>query len=219
MDLQALVRLLRLASQALPVGAYGYSQGLETAIETGLVSGPAAVEGWIRDHLRSCLARGDAAYFWRIRRALDAGTPEEARGWDEEYLASRGSAEMRAESLQMGAALERLFLSLEGESIPMQSPSWVGAFAYVSGRWRIGAREALSAWLFSWLETQILAWLKMGGAGQLAGQAALARLSVEIPDIVDRSERMGDDERHTFAPGLNLASFHHEIQDGRLFRS
>lgn len=219
MELQALVRLLRLASQALPVGAYGYSQGLETAIETGLVAGPAAVEAWIGDHLRSCLARGDAGYFWRIRRALDAGDLEEARRWDEEYLASRGSAEMRAESLQMGAALARLFYSLEGGSIPVQPPSWVGAFAYVSARWRIGAREALSAWLFSWLETQILSWLKMGGAGQLAGQAALARISQEIPGIVDGSERMDDDSLQTFAPGLNLASFHHEIQDGRLFRS
>lgn len=219
MELPALVRLLRLASQALPVGAYGYSQGLETAIETGIAPVPAAVEAWIGDHLRSCLARGDAGYFWRIWRALDAGDLEEARRWDEEYLASRGSAETRAESLQMGGALARLFFSLEGESIAMKSPSWIGAFAYVSARWRIGAREALSAWLFSWLETQVLAWLKMGGAGQFAGQAALARISQEIPDIVDRSERMGDDELHTFAPGLNLASFHHEIQDGRLFRS
>ncbi|HEY0839813.1 MAG TPA: urease accessory UreF family protein [Vulgatibacter sp.] len=219
MELPALVRLLRLASPALPVGAYGYSQGLETVIESGLAATPAAVEAWIGDHLRCCLARGDAAYFWRIWRSILAGDHDEALRWDEEYLASRGSAELRAESLQMGASLARLLESIEGEGMGIGAPSWLAAFAWAAARWRIPPREALAAWLFSWLEAQILAWLKTGSAGQMAGQAALARLSGEVASIVDASERLRDDEIHTFAPGLALASFHHEDQDGRLFRS
>ena len=38
----ALPRLLQLASPALPVGAYTYSQGLEWAVEAGLVKDQAA---------------------------------------------------------------------------------------------------------------------------------------------------------------------------------
>lgn len=219
MELGALVRLLRLASPALPVGAYGYSQGLETAIDSGLADGAAAVEAWIGDHLRFCLARGDAAYFWRIWRSIAAGAHEAASRWDEEYLASRGGAELRAESLQMGAALARLYESLEGEPMEIPSPSWLAAFAWVAARWRIPPKAALAAWLSSWLEAQTLAWLKTGSAGQMAGQAALARLSEEVTAIVDASERIRDDDIHTWSPGLALASFQHERQDGRLFRS
>jgi len=37
MDALILLRLLRLASPALPTGAFAYSQGLEWAVEAGLV--------------------------------------------------------------------------------------------------------------------------------------------------------------------------------------
>ena len=39
----ALVRLLQLASPALPVGAFSYSQGLEAAIEQGIVKDEASL--------------------------------------------------------------------------------------------------------------------------------------------------------------------------------
>ena len=45
------LRLLQLASPALPVGAYSYSQGLEAAVEAGIVSDAASVTGWISDVL------------------------------------------------------------------------------------------------------------------------------------------------------------------------
>lgn len=219
MELPSLLRILRLASPALPIGSYGYSQGLETAIEAGIAEGPEGVERWIGDHLRLCLGRGDAAYFWRIRRAHDAGDHDAAARWDEEYLASRGSAELRAEAIQMGASLARLVDALDGWRMVPELPSLLAAWSFASSRWGIGPREALAAWLFSWAEAQVLAWLKTGNAGQLAGQALLVRLCAEIPAIVEASEAMGDDEIQTFAPGLAVTSFQHEIQDGRLFRS
>jgi urease accessory protein len=46
-----LARLLQLASPALPVGAYSYSQGLEAAIEGGIVHDAASAERWIADVL------------------------------------------------------------------------------------------------------------------------------------------------------------------------
>ena len=50
MSLQ-LARLLQLASPALPVGAYAYSQGLEWAVESGTVRDEASALIWIGDLL------------------------------------------------------------------------------------------------------------------------------------------------------------------------
>ena len=50
MSLQ-LVRLLQLASPALPVGAYTYSQGLEWAVESGVIRDEASAGRWVADLL------------------------------------------------------------------------------------------------------------------------------------------------------------------------
>jgi len=47
-----LVRLLQLASPALPVGAYTYSQGLEWAVETGVIHDEASAGRWVADLLQ-----------------------------------------------------------------------------------------------------------------------------------------------------------------------
>ena len=61
----ALVRLLQLASPALPIGAYSYSQGLEWVIESGAVGDAADAERWIGDLLDLVMAPGEAAVLWR----------------------------------------------------------------------------------------------------------------------------------------------------------
>ena len=46
-----LLRLLQLASPSLPIGAYTYSQGLESAIEKGLVYHEQSAREWITESL------------------------------------------------------------------------------------------------------------------------------------------------------------------------
>ena len=63
---KSLVRLLQLASPTLPVGAYSYSQGLEAAIETGIVSDAASAEQWIGDVMEFAMARMEAPVLFRL---------------------------------------------------------------------------------------------------------------------------------------------------------
>ena len=65
----ALARLLQLASPALPVGAYSYSQGLEAAIEAGIVRDAATAGRWIGDVLAYSVARLEAPVWWRLHAA------------------------------------------------------------------------------------------------------------------------------------------------------
>ncbi|AKU92435.1 urease accessory protein UreF [Vulgatibacter incomptus] len=221
-DLASLARLLQLASPSLPVGGYGYSQGLESALHQGLARTPDEVERWIADHLVLVLGRCDAPYWWRLARAFAAGDLAEAARWNEEYLACRDGAEPRNETRQMGFSLVRMLEEVEGEALPgawKGEVSYLAASAHLAVRWSLPLPDALLGHLWSWLDAQVLAWLKTGAAGQMAGRRMLSRLADALPGIVESSEAASDDELQSFSPGLALAGYAHEIQDGRMFRS
>src|SRR6266849_4721602 len=110
-----LARLLQLASPALPVGAYSYSQGLEAAVEAGDVRDAASAQRWIADALALSIAGMEAPILVRL---MDAWRKEDfaaAERWNEEFVASRETAELRAETLQMGYSLRRLVIEMESE--------------------------------------------------------------------------------------------------------
>jgi urease accessory protein len=75
------------------------------------------------------------------------------------------------------------------------------------------------AYLWSWLENQVMAALKGIPLGQSAGQRMLAALGAELSEIAPRAMQLGDDELSNFAPGLAIASSRHETQYSRIFRS
>ena len=221
-DITSLVRLLQLASPALPVGAYSYSQGLEAAIEAGIVHGAASAQAWIADGLALGVARMEAPVLLRLVAAWSRDDVSAVREWNERFVASRETAELRAETLQMGYSLRQLLPSLELEASLLDAidgPAFPTAFAFAAARWRIDPDEALAAYLFAWIENQMIAALKCVPLGQSEGQRLLQRLSQAIPAAVDAARALGDDELTNFMPGLALASARHESQYSRLFRS
>src|SRR5262245_54699347 len=68
-EAQGLWRRLHLASPALPIGAYSYSQGLERVVEDGIVRDAASAQAWIGDLLGLAITRGEAAFAWRLLAA------------------------------------------------------------------------------------------------------------------------------------------------------
>src|SRR5687767_3991529 len=106
----SLARLLQLASPTLPVGAYSYSQGLEAAIEAGIVHDAATAERWIGDVLEHSVGGMEAPLLWRMLHGEDV---------NDMLVASRETAELRAETLQMGHSLCRLLrdLGIDGEDV------------------------------------------------------------------------------------------------------
>jgi len=220
-----LVRVLQLASPALPIGAYSYSQGLEWAVEEGTVRNAAAAQEWIGDLLTLVVARGEAAVAWRLLRAAGEDWAAFAR-WNAWFRASRETAELRAETAQMGSSLARLAIDLEWLDPPARAAlasvapvTLPAAFALAARGFAIPAAAALTAYLWSWLENQVLAAMKLVPLGQVAGQRMLVALGAAIPAIVAAASMIPDDDMATFAPGFALASARHETQYTRLFRS
>lgn len=206
-----LAKLLQLASPALPVGGYSYSGGLEAAIEAGAVTNAATAQRWIEEVLAQSVARLDAPMLLRMMR--------DAEPWNARFLASRETAELRAETVQMGYSLNRLLPDLGVPALALEEPSFPAAYAHAAKAWGIDPREALVAYLWSWAENQVMAALKAVPLGQTDGQKILLAIGGRLEAVADEAEAMADDDIGSFAPALAVLSSQHETQYSRLFRS
>lgn len=227
-SLLPLLRLLQLASPTLPVGAYTYSQGLEWAVECGAVKNEADTQRWIGDVLDWSLARFEAPLVARLLVAWRDGDDGEVSRLNEDFLASRETAELRAETVQMGYSLTRLLSDLEAYAglagwrarlAGIETPAFPVAWTAAAAAWQIPADQALAAYLWAWLENQVMAAVKAVPLGQSAGQRLLAELGAAVPALVDSAQRLPEAEWSNFTPGLAIASSRHETQYTRLFRS
>lgn len=220
LDLGDLPALLQLSSPALPVGAYSYSQGLEGAIDEGRLRSEAEVQRWIGDGLCLVLGRYEAPVWLRLRRACSAADWPALIDWNERFIATRESRELRAETLQMGYSLMQLLRSL-GQPAPFEAEeiAYPTAHAWTCQCWDIGAEAGLYAYLFGWLENQVMAAIKTVPLGQVAGQRMLLNLRPRLRQTVVEALQLPDDRLSNQAPMLGILSSRHESQYSRLFRS
>ncbi len=221
MNATALLHLLQFASPALPIGGYSYSQGLEAALDAGIVHDADSGRAWIARYLDEVVANWDGPLFWRLLKAFEAGDDASVALWSERFLASRDSAEFRAETIQMGYSLTRLIAELGVAKVDALGPE-VGlptAFACAVDGLGIPHQEALLAMLFAWVENQVLVCVKSVPLGQVAGQRMLLSLRPDIARAAQRAQTMGDDDMSNWSPGLSILSMRHEVQHGRLYRS
>ncbi|MET0961435.1 MAG: urease accessory protein UreF [Noviherbaspirillum sp.] len=226
MNASALLHLLQLASPSLPVGAYSYSQGLEAALESGLVRDEAGGRAWIVQALHQVVARFEGPVLWRLLQAFDRADMDAVQLWTERYLAARDTAEFRAETVQMGYSLGKLVAELKLprpellallQALPeVPLPT---ALAYAAVALDVPHEAALLGMLFSWAENQVLVCVKSVPLGQVAGQRLLLSLRPELESAALRAQALADDELSNWSPGLSLLSMRHEVQYSRLYRS
>jgi urease accessory protein len=226
MQPSALLGLMRLASPALPVGGFSYSEALEAAVEASLVHDESSAQQWLSDQLHLGIARADLSLVASAHSAWsnhDAARIAKLNTW---MLATRESHELRAQTEQMGRSmLEWLRQQSAGdERVAMlaalaPSPTWPIAFALAATRTGAAAHESVLAYGFSWAENQVQAALKSVPLGQNAGQRILARLAQELVPLAHTALSIGDEQRQAFAPLFAIRSSQHETQYSRLFRS
>jgi urease accessory protein len=221
-----LLRLLQLVSPGLPIGAYSYSQALERAVEQGTVHDRDSAQQWLRDQLELNLARNDAALFCRLFDAWRAQDDARLARWNNYLLATREGHELRAETLNMGNALLRVLRDarlLEDSALAalarIDQPTYTAAFAGAMQSAGVDVASALRAYLWTWLEGQVLAAVKLVPLGQTAGQLILRDLIPVIDAVTATAQGLADAELSNFAPAFAIASAQHEVQYSRLFRS
>jgi urease accessory protein len=219
----AILAALHLASPALPVGGFAYSQGLEQAIEDRWVTDMQSAYVWIRDGLVLNMARQELPWW------LDCYQAAADQDWvrvvqiNEHLHALRETGEFRLESVQMGHSMAKLFAQWpQGQSLVALTeivwvyPSAYAALAAVSG---VTQDLALSAYLWSWVENQVLAAVKSVPLGQIEGQTLLHRLKGDIVTAIGVAQGTAPEVAGSAAFGLAITSARHETQYSRLFRS
>ncbi len=222
----ALLQLLWLASPALPVGGFSYSEALEPAVESGHITDEASATRWVADQLHLGQARADLAVMAAAMTAwrdADVARLADLNAW---VLTTRESAELRQQVEQMGRSLaDWLRQRAAGDPrLPLlaglrPAPSWPVVLALALQRSGASAHDALSAAAFGWAENMVQAAVKSVPLGQSAGQRLLQALVNAIPAVVDTALSTGDAERQAFTPMLAILSAQHETQYSRLFRS
>ncbi len=219
------LKLLWLASPALPIGGFSYSEGLEAAIDAGLVRDEASVAHWLLDQLHVTQARGDLALIAQAVPAWQAGDLERLQALATWVQVSRESAEMRLQSEQMGRSLldwlRNLALVSEGQvhTADRLGRSYPLVLALALASTGQPMAQALQAVVFGWAENMVQAAVKSLPLGQSAGQRILAKLVTAMPAAVEHALSLDDDHRQAFSPMLAILSSRHETQYSRLFRS
>jgi urease accessory protein len=222
-----LLGLMWLASPALPVGGFSYSEGLEAAVEAGRVRNEAQAGDWLLQQLALSLARGDLPAMAQAHAAWqrhDQAAVAEVNHW---VLQTRESAELRLQSEQMGRSLaEWLRHGPQAADVRVPhlaslapAPTWPVSFALATVLAGADEQGALLAMAFGWAENMAQAAIKAVPLGQAGAQRVLARLVQALPGTVAQVRQLKPEQRQAFAPMLAILSARHEEQYSRLFRS
>ena len=227
MNSLALIRLLQLSSPALPVGAYTYSQGLEWAVESRRIHDEVSAGHWIGDLLTGAIGRFEAPLLVQLMQCWGDGNSAEIVRLNADFLASRESAELRAESLQMGYSLKRLLADLRDPQLApthgllaeLPESAFPTVWSGLAAACQIEPLAAVSAYLWAWAENQVMAALKAVPLGQASGQRLLAEIGRSIPAVAEVAMQLPEAAWSNFTPGFAICCARHETQYSRLFRS
>jgi len=218
-----LLRLLQLASAALPIGAFAYSQGLEQAIAMGWVKDESSARDWILGLLGHGVGTLDLPVLVRLVRAFSDDDAGAACAWNDFLFACRGSAELQAEERHLGGALAKVLANagaLRGSAWSREpGPTYVAMFALGAARWNIPTAAAATGYAFAWTEAQVGAATRLCPLGQQAAQRILSAALPVIEHAVDSALRLADDDIGASTPAQAVASALHETLYCRLCRS
>jgi urease accessory protein len=219
----ALYRLLAWLSPAFPVGAFGYSHGLEAAAAGGRVRDRASLEGWVRALVVSGSGRVDADVLRDAHRAAAAWNAAALDDANRRGLAYRATAELAAETEAQGwaflAACRAAWSEPFIEGWAAEAVCYPAAVGAATARAAIPLGAALVAYLQAMTANLVSAGLRLGIVGQTDGQRILAALEPAVIAAAAAAAERGPDDFGAAAFAADLASVAHETQHTRLFRS
>ena len=218
---RALLRLLAWLSPSFPTGGYAYSHGLEWAVDQGEVRDLAGLLDWIEVVLRHGSGWTDGILLRHAWRAEEAGSLRELADLAAALAVSRERFE---ETVDQGASFVRAVSvwAVQPPSIaPHDDASWplpvvIGAAFRCAG---LSEDQAAFGALHGFVANLVSAAVRLVPLGQTDGLRALAALEAVIEQVGGLTRSATPDDVGRFAFGAELASFRHETQPTRLFRT
>jgi urease accessory protein len=220
--------LLHLCDSLFPIGAFAYSDGLESATSGGRVATTEDLRAWMDACLDESIGRMEGPAVWQAWAAVGDGDWQALEWLDEELAALRPSSSARRSTRAMGSRLLTTWQALypdprlaeivrrahEGRLAPVLPI----AFAAVCACAGVDRRRAVDGFAYTRLAATISAAMRLMPVGQSDAHAVLARTLDRVPAVVDRiSEREARVE--SFAPALDIEMMTQQYLHSRLFRS
>lgn len=219
-----LLYLLQLTSPTLPVGAYSYSEGLETLVTRKIITNKETLQTWIIQSLKYGAIRIESAVMLRAYHKFLENDLECLIQWNKWLSATRETKELRQQSWQMGQSLLKLLTELQPEIKPISAQlypdcNYAIIFGIAGATWEILPQELLLGYLQSWSNNLINAGLRLIPLGQTDGQKILIKLHDDLMQATQVILELEDEDLSGWGWGLSLASMQHETLYTRLFRS
>ncbi len=219
------IRALQVVDSFFPVGAFAYSDGLETAAAGGRVRAAVSLGEWMDHFLKSVFVPCEGLALVKCMLALKSGDFDTVSRVDGELTAIRPSAAVRKSSTAIGKRLISLYSSMyEGECAPWKTvalPHSNAAVAYALIFFHCGiqVRDSALAFGYNRLTGIVSAGLRLISMGQQEGQGLLAENLKRLPDAVDRILENTEQPLRSFNPLLDIEQMNHQYVYSRLFRS
>ncbi|WP_207099888.1 urease accessory protein UreF [Paracoccus shandongensis] len=206
----ARLHLAQILSPAFPVGGFAWSQGLEWAMDQGLVT-RATLPLWLADWLDHGAGWTDAVLVALSLRATDHAA------LDDLARAACLTAQRLAETVEQGTAFAATVAALTGRAQP--PAALPVAFGRACAALPLPHAEILAAFLQAQAAALISAAVRFMPLGPVEGQRMLAALQPAILAAAARAAQATADDLASTAWGAEIAAMRHETMPVRIFRS
>ena len=225
-SLTQVVRLLALSDTAFPVGAFSFSDGLESAVACGVVRDAPSLEEYA--YTIACqVAHTDGVAALCALRAAESGDFDELLRADSTLIMAKTSFEARLKAVRMGRRLAELAARILPTPLAQKWHDAVqggladGCYATSLGVLcsvaEVGEREMFAAVVFGALATVSGAALRLLRLSHFDTQSLMFRLSERTDALYAEVREMTLDEMYTFAPEADILMCVHERGFSRMF--
>jgi urease accessory protein len=213
-------------SPSFPVGAFAYSQGLEMAVERGLVSSRATLQDWMSALITHGSLRNDLIFLAAAHRAVVARDSDALTSANALACALQPSAERHLEATQQGGSFLTAIAGAWSNAAFAETRAWLdGAVSYpiavglTAAAHGVALAPTLDAFAFAWASTLTSAAIRLSVVGQTDAQGVIAALAGALSAAALQAQAQTLDDIGGAAFSADLASLEHETQYSRLFRS
>jgi urease accessory protein len=204
------LRAVQYLSPAFPIGGFAYSQGLESAISSSLVTDAASLQDWISSQLLHGSGRTDAILIAHARQG-------ECDGLADLAYALAPSLERDLELREMGRAYGAQMAGLMGADFP-SLPLPVAIGHSMQGL-DLPTADILALFLQGFAAQMVSVGVRFIPLGQSAGQAVLAALAPLILRVAEQAANAELSEISSSTVGADMASMAHETLEVRIYRT
>ncbi|HEJ1073141.1 urease accessory protein UreF [Serratia ureilytica] len=226
MNAVQLIRILQFADSVLPVGAFAFSNGVESAIQAGIVRDVDTLQSFTRTALQQA-AGGDGRAVVAACRALQGGDREAVIGHDWALFNRKLNEEGRSMVVRMGKKLAEMTAAicdepqvvwwLEQIKTGRAAGTYPVTQAVVMTALGAGPREVAVMHQYGVAMTILSAAMRLMRVTHIDTQRILFQLNRDIDVFCDEAERGGVEQMASYAPVTDVLAALHVGAFTRLF--